>query len=85
MAKAKKITEEELQSVQQALNMLNNINMEVGRLEISKSKLIAEASKAEDKLQEERTALEEKYGSVSIDLKSGEYTEIVEESEEVTE
>jgi hypothetical protein len=80
MAKAKKITEEELAAVQVAVSNLNNLYMSVGRA-------IVEAVKSADNfdvaLKEQQKGLEDKYGSVTINLQSGEYEEVVEEAEEV--
>lgn len=72
MAKKKKLTKEELENVQGAVNLVNQITTEIGRLESSKLKLYSNLQQAENKLAEERKTLEDKYGSVTIDLNTGE-------------
>lgn len=84
MAKKTKLTKQELENVQKAVNSVRAITSRIGDLEIAKSTMLGEYQKAQAQLAEERKVLQDKYGNVSIDIESGEY-EVVEESEEVTE
>lgn len=76
MAKKKKLTKKELEVIQEAVGLVNRMTAEIGRIESSKLKLFANLKTAEEQLSVEQRSLEEKYGSVSIDLKTGELTDI---------
>jgi hypothetical protein len=75
MAKAKKITKAELESVQSAVNGINNFYMSIGRALVTALKTMEDLDTLEQNLQSTQKELEEKYGSVSINLTNGEYTE----------
>ena len=83
MAKAKKLTKEELEAVRTAVGNVNTLTSRVGQLEIQKSQLISQVLTAQAQVVEEQKVLEEKYGSVSVNLETGEITETVEEAVEV--
>lgn len=83
MAKAKKITAEELEQIKEVVSTLNKITSAIGEMEVQKTRAIADHTQFAEKLQEQQKALEEKYGNVTIDLTTGEYTENVEEAETV--
>ena len=83
MAKAKKLTKEELEAVRTAVGNVNTLTSRVGQLEIQKSQLISHVLTAQAQVVEEQKVLEEKYGSVSVNLETGEITETVEEAVEV--
>lgn len=85
MAKAKKLKKDELEKVQSAVNSVRNLVARIGDLEIAKKSLMTEYDKAQLQLTEERNVLQDKYGNISIDITTGEYEEVVEEAEEVTE
>jgi len=76
MAKAKKITKKELESIKDVQQKTNAILLDVGYLEAQKTVLIAAHVEAAKGLQVIKTELEEKYGQVNIDLKDGSYTVI---------
>jgi len=82
MAKAKKITQEELQAVQGAVNNINNLYMNVGRAFLAMLQNKEDLTSLEQALQAEQKTLEDKYGSITINLATGEYEEIVEEAVE---
>lgn len=82
MAKAKKITKEELSAVQGAVNNINSLYMSVGRAIVEVVKNSGSLDMLEAALKEEQQALEEKYGSVTVNLQTGEYEEVTEEAEE---
>jgi hypothetical protein len=85
MAKAKKLSQEELEGVQSPVNNINNLYMSIGRTMVGALRSISELEALEKSLQEAREALETKYGSVTINLVTGEYEEVVEEAETVEE
>jgi hypothetical protein len=79
MAKAKKLSTEELEQVRKAVNTANNFTAQLGQLEIQKAQLLSQALTAQAQVSEEQKILEEKYGSVSVNLETGEITETTEE------
>ena len=81
MAKAKKITKEELKSIQEHQNKLNEIIQGVGFLESQKHGLLHEIAEHNKEIEEFKTKLESKYGSVNISLEDGTYTKIEEDVE----
>ena len=82
MADIAKITEEELTSIQELIQLMRRGESAVGGLEIQKSNLLREIAEVQAKLDEERTALEEKYGQIEVNLETGEYTVVDSEKEE---
>ena len=83
MAKAKKITKEELSAVQGAVNNINNLYMSVGRAIVELIKTSGGIDDLDAALKSHQKDLEDKYGSITINLQTGEYEEVVEEAEEV--
>jgi vacuolar-type H+-ATPase subunit D/Vma8 len=76
MAKAKKITKKELESIQELQNKLNNIIQNIGLLESQKHGLLHEIVGCNKEIEEFKAKLESKYGSVNISLEDGTYTNI---------
>ena len=83
MAKAKKIKQEELESIRKAVGAANSLTNQLGQLELQKAHLLSQALTANAQVKEEQKLLEETYGSVSVNLETGEITETVEEAVEV--
>ena len=83
MAKAKKITEAELEAVRTAVTNFNRAKANLGELEYQKSQVVTQIVSLEAALKEEQQVLEKTYGSVTVNLETGEYEEAVEEAEEV--
>ena len=79
----KKVTDEELKSVQEKVALINQVQMQVGGLEVQKAMAIESLKAAQQELQVIQTSLEETYGKVSVNLKDGTITEIPEEDESV--
>jgi len=75
----KKITEEELKSVQGKVNLINQAQMQVGGLEVQKAVAIEQLKASQQELQVIQTELEEKYGKVSVNLTDGTISEIPED------
>ena len=73
MAKAKKITKEELERINVIVETMNKIELALGRLDIQHAKALSDYSAYESQLQEEQKSLEATYGDVTIDLATGEY------------
>ena len=74
-----KIKKQELEKVVEIKNKLDSVVSEIGVLEPQKHALLHKVAEINEKLSNEKNKLEESYGKVSIDLKTGEYTEITEE------
>lgn len=83
MAKAKTLKKDELESVRKAVGAANSLTTQLGQLELQKAHLLSQALTANAQVKEEQKLLEETYGSVSINLETGEITETVEEAVEV--
>ena len=77
----KKITDEELKSVQEKVNAINQAQMQVGGLEVQKTVALESIKVTQLELQSIQKDLEEKYGKVSVNLTDGTITEIPEEDE----
>ena len=83
MAEAKKIKEEELQAVREAVSNFNRAKATLGDLEYQKSQLISQVMELEAALKLEQEKLEAEYGSITVNLENGEYEEAVQEAETV--
>ena len=75
-----KITDKELKSVQEKVNNINQVQMQVGGLEVQKVAAIEMLKAFQDELVVIQNELEEKYGKVSVNLQDGTITEIPEEN-----
>jgi len=75
----KKITDEELKSVQGKVNVINQAQMTVGGLEVQKASAMEQLKAAQQELQVIQKDLEEKYGKVSVNLTDGTISEIPED------
>jgi len=77
----KKITDEELKSVQEKVNAINQVQMQIGGLEVQKNIALNTIKASQMDLQTIQKELEDKYGKVSVNLQDGTITEIPEEDE----
>ena len=77
-----KITEKQLETIVKQNTELEDVVMQVGILESQKHALLHKIAEVNKVLEEYKAELEEEYGKISIDLKTGEYTEIKEEKTE---
>ncbi len=77
-----KITEEQLEKIVKQNTELEQVVMQVGIVESQKHALLHQIAEVNKVLEEYKAELEEEYGKISIDLKTGEYTEIKEEETE---
>ena len=78
MSKPTKLTEDELKSLQENVNKLNQVHIELGRLENQKHKILHQVNEIESLFDELQKQLEDKYGKVSIDISNGQLSEIKE-------
>ena len=76
-----KVTDEELKSIQEKVSQINQVQMQVGGLEVQKVAAIEMLKAFQDELVVIQNELEEKYGKVSVNLQDGTITEIPEENE----
>lgn len=83
MADKLKLTEEELKAVQTAVSNSNQAKTILGEVATQAHLAQLQVLEMDKALQEEQKKLEEKYGSISIDINTGEYEETVEEVETV--
>ena len=79
MAKKKKLTKEELEAVNAPINAMNQVYLQMGRMVVSLLKGYESFEGLEAQVVEQQKSLEEKYGSVNIDLATGEITKQEEE------
>jgi len=75
-----KIKKEELEAVTSVKKELDGVVSEIGILETQKHALLHKVAEVNESLAKEKKSLEEAYGKISIDLETGEYTEITEEA-----
>jgi len=74
----KKVTQEELDKVLEFQNALYNLSTDVGILESKKHGVLHELAGVNQKQEEFKKELEEKYGKVNINLEDGTFTELTE-------
>ena len=79
--KVKKLSKEELEQIQVAVNTLSRAKQNLGEMEYQKSQMISNIMKFEAEVKVVQQELEEKYGQVTIDLNTGEYQETAEPTE----
>ena len=72
--KAEKIEEAELKEIQGLVKQTNEVNMEIGRLEVTKHQFLHRLAGINDNIRITQAKLEAKYGDVDIDLRDGKLT-----------
>jgi len=72
---AKKLKKEDLTNLQVAVNKVNQIQLQVGGLELQKHELMHTIAKAQTELANVQNDLKEKYGDISVDINTGEIAE----------
>jgi len=85
MADKAKLTEEELKAIQTAVSNLSQSKNILGEATNQAHKAQLQVSAMEEAMVSAQKELEDKYGSITVDLNTGEYEEVVEEAEEVKE
>lgn len=76
-----KITKEQLDLVVSQQSELSKVLSDIGALEANKHSLLHKIADINKAIEETKAELEKEYGSVNIDLKTGEYTIIETEAE----
>ena len=71
-----KVSDKELQSIQEKVNSINKLQMTVGGLEIQKSVAMEQIKAFQDELNVLQNVLEKKYGKVSVNITDGTIAEI---------
>jgi len=82
MAKAKKITKEELEKVTKVSQEYNSIMQAIGTIELQKQDFLLKASEIRSNVEDIKKELQESYGNVNIDLATGEYEENAEDKKD---
>lgn len=77
-----KITEKELEQLVSLKSKQDQTVFNIGALESQKHSALHSLAEINQEIENNKKALEEKYGKVSINLQDGTYEEIVEEAEE---
>tara|TARA_R100000951_G_scaffold90711_1_gene79017 strand:- start:38 stop:274 length:237 start_codon:yes stop_codon:yes gene_type:complete len=71
----KKVTDEELQDLQKAVQAVNEGVAQVGAYEMQKRVFMREVEQVETKLKTLQSALEDKYGQITVNLSTGEISD----------
>ena len=69
--KPEKITDEQLEKVQNTVNGVNRAQLEIGSMEVKKHELMHNIAGLRDKLTELQKEFEKEYGTFDIDIQSG--------------
>ena len=70
-----KLTDEQLKKLQEAVSKVNNLQVQIGGMELQKHELLHATQQATTELQAIQAELEKEYGSVSIDIQTGDIKE----------
>ena len=76
-----KVTAEELKQIKDQQTELGQVVNQIGQLEANKHALLHKIAGINEGIEDTKKQLEEKYGSINIDLETGTYTEIEDESD----
>ncbi len=66
------ITDEQLKSVQTTVNGINRAQMEIGKLESQKHQMLHQINNIQEELGKLQAELEKEYGTVDINIQTGE-------------
>ena len=69
--KPEKITTSQLEKLQNVVNNINRANIEVGRIEAQKHRLLHDAVTLQQDLQNMQSEFEKEYGTVNISIEDG--------------
>ena len=75
------ITAEELKQIKDQQTELGQVINQIGQLEANKHALLHKIAGINEGIEDTKKQLEEKYGSININLETGTYTEIEDESD----
>ena len=77
---AKKITKDELKSVQDKVSLINNAQMQIGGIEVQKTLIIEKLKAFQTELNVIQTSLESKYGKKTVNINDGTLKDIPSEN-----
>mgnify|MGYP003125071611 FL=1 len=80
--KVNKITDKELELVQDQQRNLNKVLGSIGVLEMQKSALVKRVNELEEEVEETKKDLEKTYGNINIDLSDGSFVFMEENNDE---
>lgn len=80
-----KITEEQLKKLNEQQGLLGDILNRIGLVEAEKHSLLHRVAEVNKEIEDTKVELEEQYGAVTIDLKTGEYEPIKKEEDNAVE
>ena len=69
--KAEKITDEQLKNVQEVISKMNRTQIEIGSIELKKHELLHGIARLKDDLSKIQAELQEEYGTIDIDVQTG--------------
>ena len=78
----KKITDDQLKKITDQQQQLSRLLNNIGVIEIQKHNIASEVKILSNDIEQTKKELEEDYGSVNIDLKTGEFTPIEKNEDE---
>ena len=70
-AKVEKISDEHLKDIQEKVNMVNNLQYNIGQVEAQKHNLLHELALAQNKIIEMQDVLQKEYGTNDINIADG--------------
>ena len=70
-AKPEKITDEQLEKVQNTVNSVNRIQLEIGNLEVKKHEMMHQANVLREDLAKLQAEFESEYGTFDINIQDG--------------
>lgn len=76
-----KITDEQLKSLQELVNQINQAQLSVGQLETQKAGMMAAIGDLQMKLKAMQDDLEKEYGAVTVNIQDGSIKELEDESD----
>jgi len=76
MSKVNKVSAEELEIIKDQSVKMNNVLNNIGALEIRKHELLHSVADLNREMEDNKVKLEEKYGSIQINVEDGTYTNI---------
>ena len=71
LSKPEKITNEELNKIQNLIDIANKVQMQVGAIEIQKNDLLNRVSAVQNQIALFRNEMEKSYGTDNIDIQTG--------------
>tara|TARA_R100001510_G_scaffold20213_1_gene17641 strand:+ start:1876 stop:2136 length:261 start_codon:yes stop_codon:yes gene_type:complete len=77
-----KIKDEELKELQGRVNIINQVQLQIGQLETQKHNMLHELVTSQTVLKEIQDKLEKEYGRVSINIADGTYEPIKEDEQQ---